>query len=244
MRAGQPLSDGMAVVTIIPSRSFYQEISRNSKLAGKKSPPSRNYNHRETPLRYMDNGQAPPTDRELVSSARRGDLFLQKAFHSLVDRHGPVLFGLAMVLLGNQADAEDVVQETFAGAFRGLRAFREQSSVKTWLTQILVRQAARLFRKNRAERRHTVLRLDPVAGGLDQRPAAPSGERQADIRMDMSGAMLALVPEHREVIALRELQGMSYDEIAEAIGVPRGTVESRLFRARKALQGLLKEYLT
>jgi RNA polymerase sigma-70 factor (ECF subfamily) len=186
----------------------------------------------------MDNGHAPPTDRELVKIARRGD---QGAFHTLVDRHGPQLFGLAMSLLGNQADAEDVLQETFAGAFRGLRAFREQSSVKTWLTQILVRQAARHYR---TERQHTVLRLDGGAEEPAQRPGAQSGENRADIRMDMSGAMQALALEHREVIALRELQGMSYDEIAEALGVPRGTVESRLFRARRMLQGLLKEYLT
>ncbi|MFB3891267.1 MAG: RNA polymerase sigma factor [Phycisphaerae bacterium] len=177
------------------------------------------------------------TDRELVAGARHGD---QDAFHQLVDRHAGALFGLAMALVGSAADAEDVVQETFAGAYRGLRMFRAESSVKTWLTRILINQAAR---HRRSRRRHAVVPLEGPAGGLDETPSAGPSQEQADIRMDMSGAMMALAPEHREVIALRELEGMSYDEIAAALGVPRGTVESRLFRARRILQGLLKEYL-
>ena len=183
----------------------------------------------------MENGQLPPTDRDLVRRARCGD---HGAFHELVDRHARGLYGLAVSLVGNPADAEDVLQETFAGAFRGLRSFRGQSSVKTWLSQILVRQAAKHYR---TQRRHG-------AGGLDERAAArpvvASAQQRADLRMDLSGAILALGPEQREVILLRELQGMSYEQIATVLGVPMGTVESRLFRARRHLQDLLKEYLS
>ena len=75
------------------------------------------------------------TDSELVRRARHGD---EAAFHELVDRYAGVLFGLAFSLVGHAADAEDVVQETFSGAFRGLRAFRGFSSVKTWLIRILI----------------------------------------------------------------------------------------------------------
>lgn len=182
----------------------------------------------------MENNQLPENDWELVKRARLGD---QQAFHELVDRHAQALYGLAVSLVGNRADAEDVVQETIAGAFRGLRTFRGQASVKTWLAQILVRQAARHYR---TERRHRAARLDRFDLA---KPGASSGERQDDLRMDLRSAVLALSPEHREVIALRELQGMAYDEIAEALGVPRGTVESRLFRARRELQELLKAYL-
>jgi RNA polymerase sigma-70 factor (ECF subfamily) len=147
-----------------------------------------------------------------------------------------LLYGLALRLLGNAADTEDVLQETFAGAFRGLRGFREQSSVKTWLTQILFRQASKLYRSEQRRRRIT---FDAQSAG--RTPPAPQG--RADARMDLAEAILALRPEHREVIVLRELQALSYDEIAAILGVPRGTVESRLFRARRELQELLKDYL-
>jgi RNA polymerase sigma-70 factor (ECF subfamily) len=183
----------------------------------------------------MDSGQLPMTDWELVRKVLFGD---HEAFHRLLDRHAPGLYGVAINLVGSPADAEDVLQETFAGAFRGLRTFRGQSSVKTWLTQILIRQAAR---HHRSRRRHKVMRLEQADSTM---PVAPSAQRQADLRMDIAKAVQSLASEHREVIVLRELQGMSYDKMAEALGVPRGTVESRLFRARRALRDLLKEYFT
>ena len=178
----------------------------------------------------MRNGQPPQTDSELVSQARRGDA---AAFHQLVDRHGGALYGLACRLVGNPADAEDVMQEMLAGAFRGLSAFRHQSSVKTWLTQILVRQAARHHRD--AARYRLKLHDQAPAGRL-------SDQKRADVRMDLSEAIAALSEEHREVIVLRELEGLGYDEIAAVLSVPRGTVESRLFRARRELRDFLKEY--
>ncbi len=178
----------------------------------------------------MKNGQPPQSDSELVSQARRGDA---AAFHQLVDRHGAALYGLACRLVGNPADAEDVMQEMLAGAFRGLGAFRQQSSVKTWLTRILVRQAAR-HQRDAARYR---LKLH------DRAPAARlSEQKRADVRMDLDEAIAALSHEHREVIVLRELQGLSYEQIASVLNLPPGTVESRLFRARRELRELLKEY--
>ena len=182
--------------------------------------------------RIMENGLLPPTDLELVQRARHGDL---DAFHDLVDRHAGYLCGLAASLVGNAADAEDAVQETLAGAFRGLRGFREQAAVKTWLTGILVRQAAMHFRRGRFRGWR---RLDAAP-----EPTVAPAAHKADVGMDVRAAILALRPEHREVIVLREMQGFSYEEIAQALGVPPGTVESRLFRARKELQGLLRDYL-
>jgi RNA polymerase sigma-70 factor, ECF subfamily len=172
------------------------------------------------------------TDLDLLRQARRGDI---GAFHRLVDRYGPYLYGLGVSLLGRPADAEDAVQETLIGAFRGLGSFREESSVKTWLTRIMVRQAARRQR-----------RPGPAGDvGIEAapEPSAPSGSAGADARMDVRAAIDALAPEHRQVIVLRELHGLSYEEIARALDVPRGTVESRLFRARRALQELLRDYL-
>lgn len=179
----------------------------------------------------MEPAQPIQSDRELASRVRHGD---SAAFHALVDRHGGALFALAARLVGNQADAQDVMQEVLAAAYRGIGGFRHESSVKTWLTQILVRQAARHRREQGRYRLH-VQNQSPA----DRTPA----QTRADIRMDLAGALAALSDEHREVIVLRELEGMTYEEIAAVLRIPRGTVESRLFRARRELQQVLGNYL-
>lgn len=176
--------------------------------------------------------QSPSDDHDLVRRARRGD---ESAFHEMVERHAGSLYRLAVSLVGNAADAEDALQEALAGAFRGLPKFEERSSLKTWLTRILVKQAAR---QHRARGRFPTF---PAEEALE-RPTSEAGDAAAT-RMDVLAAMEALPADHREVIALREIQGMTYDEIAEMLSVPRGTVESRLFRARRALRERLKDYL-
>jgi RNA polymerase sigma-70 factor (ECF subfamily) len=180
----------------------------------------------------IESGDVQSTDLELMREARGGDL---AAFHELVDRHAAYLYAVAVGLTGHAADAEDLVQETLTGAFRGLRSFEGRSSVKTWLTRILVRQAARQRRKLGGRRS---LPLEVAEGRTDK--TLP--HTAADERMDVTAAIGQLSPEHREVIILRELEGLSYDEMAEVLEVPRGTVESRLFRARAAMKELLKEY--
>jgi RNA polymerase sigma-70 factor, ECF subfamily len=181
-----------------------------------------------------DRGRLDRDDAELVTRARRGD---HAAFHQLVERHAQAMFALAWSLVGNRMDAEDLVQEAFSGAFRGLSGFRGQSSVKTWLSRIVVRQAAGHLK--RRKRSIDLLRSRPAAAPESGSPS----ERSVDARLDVHAAIRALSPEHRGVMVLREIQGLSYDEIAEVLGVPRGTVESRLFRARRAMQELLKEYM-
>ena len=181
-------------------------------------------------------------DLELLRSAAGGE---GRAFHELVDRHGPRLYRMAVALCGNAADAEDVLQEAFTGAYRGLGRFEARSSVKTWLSRILVTQAA-LWRR-RGRNRRGVLPL--TSGGADEEggglPVAAPGEGPAgevDYRIDLRAALQTLSPDHREVVTLREIDGLSYEEIAGVLGVPRGTVESRLHRARAELRERLKAY--
>jgi len=180
-----------------------------------------------------------PGDAELVRDAAGGD---NDAFHALIDRHAGHLFRLAVSLCGGSAaDADDVLQETFAGAFRSLRRFEGRSSVKTWLSRILVTQAA-LWRRGKGARRALSLSDGPV----DQEPPAPArgtGPDRVAWRIDLQAALDKLSHDHCEVIVLRELQGLSYDEIARALNIPRGTVESRLFRARAELREHLQSYL-
>ncbi len=173
-------------------------------------------------------------DERLLAAARAGD---DDAFHELVDAHAVRLYRLAFSLVGNAADAEDVVQETLVGAFRSMGRFESRSTVKTWLTRILLRQAARHHRRRgrRPERP-----LEAARGTAGSRgPAPPEAAR----RLDVQAALERLSPLHREVVVLREFGGMSYAEMAEALDVPRGTVESRLHRARRELRELLRDYL-
>jgi RNA polymerase sigma-70 factor (ECF subfamily) len=185
------------------------------------------------PTAEGENGPAA-RDEALLAAARAGD---DGAFHDLVDAHAERLFRLAFSLVGSAADAEDVVQETLLGAFRHMRRFEGRSTVKTWLTRILLRQAARHHRRRgrRAEQPLT------AAGRTDG--ARGAGPEHVARRLDVQAALERLSPLHREVLVLREFGGMSYAEMAEALDVPQGTVESRLHRARREMRELLRDYL-
>jgi RNA polymerase sigma-70 factor (ECF subfamily) len=171
------------------------------------------------------------TDLELVQRSRSGD---RQAFDMLVGRHAGSLYRIAAAMLGHADDAQDAVQETFLGAFRGLDGFRGHASVRTWLCRILVRQVARLRRRAAS---HRTMPLDPTGEQAD--PAVPDPTAASDARLDVAELLGRLVPEHRDVLVLREIQGMTYEQIAAALEVPRGTVESRLFRARQAMGRLM-----
>jgi RNA polymerase sigma-70 factor (ECF subfamily) len=184
-------------------------------------------------------GHEPDSDMELVRRVRQGD---EAAFRRVVDIHGPRLYLLAVSMLGNPEDAQDAVQETFVGAFRGLRGFQGRSTVKTWLTRILMNNVADLRRRGHLRK---TLPFDEAAEQLGAPPAWQVTETgRADMRMDIAAVVGRLPEEHRAVIVLREMHGMTYEEIAAALGVPRGTVESRLFRARQKLKEILGDYLT
>jgi len=180
------------------------------------------------------------SDAELVQKIRGGD---EAAFRELVNRYGDSLYGLACSVMGNATDAEDVLQEALLGAFRRMAAFEGRSSVKTWLVRILLNHASK-FRRSRRIRRTASLPEeigpdDGQASGLDTGSPAAIVES----RVDLDAMLSVLSPEHREVIVLRELQQMSYDEIASTLKVPRGTVESRLHRARQELKKRFAGYL-
>lgn len=191
-------------------------------------------------LQRIGSSSLPPTDAELVRRIRAGD---QEAFRELVDRHSDSLFGLACTLVGSPADAEDLLQETFLGAFRRLGAFEGRSAVKTWLVRILLNHVSKLRRSKRV-RRATSLEEQVHSEQADRRLQSRSPAAAVESHLDVSAMLQALSPEHREILALRELQQMSYDEIAEVLRIPRGTVESRLHRARQELKKRYAGYLT
>ena len=136
-------------------------------------------------------------------------------------------------MVGNAIDAEDVLQEAMAGAYRGLAKFESRSSAKTWLTRIVITQAAKFRRKRRRDPKEPV---DESIGANDRSGSA------VDARLDLQAALSKLSPEHRQVLVLREIEQLSYDEIADVLKIARGTVESRLFRARGELKRRLGAY--
>ncbi len=180
------------------------------------------------------------TDLELLQAAARKD---GRAFETLVHRHGPALLRLARCLVGHHSDAEDALQETFAGAFRAAGSFAGNSSVKTWLTGILIRQAIKI-RSNRQKHRG-IGSLGSAGMGeasIDNPAMGSSPTTGIELRIDVAAMLDRLPDEHREVMLLREVAGFSYEEIAEVLIVPKGTVESRLHRARATMRSKLRVY--
>ena len=188
-------------------------------------------------------------EQELVQRARLGD---EAAFEALFELHAPSLNRLACAMAGNASDGEDALQEAFLGAFERLDSFESRSSFKTWLSRILMNQVARQRRSKRV--REVVRSVDFSAEsqallkgagsqGLGDALGHADDTGNSAIRMDVSAALERLSDEFRQVVVLREIEGLSYSEIADVLNVPQGTVESRLFRARAELRRWLKDYL-
>jgi RNA polymerase sigma-70 factor (ECF subfamily) len=202
---------------------------------GKKHRFERNYRYRG-PLRepYQRTREIPvldPSDMDLVRSAAAGD---DGAFHALIDRHAGAMYRVALSLSKNRADAEDLMQEATIGAYRGLKNFAGRSSVKTWLLQIMTRQAAKAWHKTRHHRGAESLHSPTGEGERqdDANLATRSSASAVEQRLDVMAVLQKMSQAHREILVLREIRGLSYEEIAEVLSVPRGTVESRLSRAR------------
>ena len=178
-------------------------------------------------------------DLKLLRRAQQGD---DAAFEELMTRYSHLFHALAFFLVGQAADVEDVVQDTFLAVYESMGSFQARSSVKTWLSAILLRRAALCHRSRRARRSAQCGRLSEASRALLNGNAAASLTAACDVQMDVMAVLQTLQPEHREIVVLRELDGMSYQQIAEVLNLPAGTVESRLFRARQELKLRLKAY--
>jgi RNA polymerase sigma-70 factor (ECF subfamily) len=197
----------------------------------------------EMPLEAGALGKASP-DRELVASCRTGD---PVAFARLVALHEGLVFNLAARLLGDREEARDVAQEVFLQVYRTLGRFEGRSSLKTWIYRIAVNQCHNRRRFWHRRRRDREQALDE---GLQAAAAAGSPGPYAELlrrerARRVQAALLQLSFEHRSVLVLREVEGLTCEEVSSALGVPEGTVKSRLSRAREAmrtrLRGLVEE---
>lgn len=174
---------------------------------------------------------------ELARRAGRGD---EDAFSELVRLHEKKVYNLALRICGNQEDAADAAQEAFLSAWRGLPNFRGEAGFSTWLYRLTSNAAIDCLR--RTGRRRESVSLDDRELGLDAVDGAPSPQAAAEgkeLRQAVLEGLGQLSEDHRQALALRELQEMSYEEISAALGVDLGTVKSRISRARGALRKIL-----
>ncbi|HPD13779.1 MAG TPA: sigma-70 family RNA polymerase sigma factor [Planctomycetota bacterium] len=187
-------------------------------------------------------------DEVLVAQAQRGD---RAAFGLLVERHQNALFNGLCRMVNQREDAEDLAQEAFVKAFRGLGSFEGRSSFYTWLYSIAYHLVISHRRKFGSARHLSPMSLqhgaDEDGGGLQVQDDADPPEARAEqheTRQRIERAIAGLEDDYRAVIVMRDIDGLDYQAIAEAIGCPQGTVKSRLHRARLALREQLKDLAT
>jgi RNA polymerase sigma-70 factor (ECF subfamily) len=182
----------------------------------------------------------------LIQRCAAGD---DSAFAELVAEHQRMVVQLAMNLLGDRDEAMDLSQDVFIRVFRTIGQFRGQSALRTWIYRIAVNQARNRHRFWRRRRRSDQVSLDAhvEAHGDFQCGAGTEPDRilaQKELAARLKDALDALPFDQRTVVVLREVDGLSYDEIAFSLGVAVGTVKSRLTRARQTLRAGLQEART
>jgi RNA polymerase sigma-70 factor (ECF subfamily) len=172
-------------------------------------------------------------ERQLVEAAQRGD---QEAFEALVVRYQDRIFRLVQRLVSGTEAVEDIAQEVFIRAYRSLRDFKGEASFYTWIYKIAV-NLCRNFYRTRARRPGTEPLDENDAGGFES--AGPTPEEEVFRREfweQLRRGLDELPAEQREAVVCCDLEGMSYEEMADVLAVPIGTVRSRIFRGRRALQ--------
>ena len=176
-------------------------------------------------------------EAQLVARLRRGDL---RAFEELVIAYQHRVFGVALRMLGNRAEAEEIAQETFLRAHRALPEFRGEARLGTWLYAI----ASRLCLNRLATPERRLARADDaaLAEAPGHEPDAATALERSELEAAVRDAIAALPDERRIVVVLRDLEGLSYEEIAQVLELEPGTVRSRLHRARMDLKAKLERF--
>lgn len=191
--------------------------------------------------------EVDPADEALVAQAQRGDA---AAFGLLVERHQDALFNSVSRMVSQRQDAEDLAQEAFVKAFRGIGQFEGRSSFFTWLYSIAFHLVISHRRRIGSARHLNPLSFhhgsDDDGGGIEPEDGSDgpgSDAERHETRERVERAIAELEDDYRAVIVMRDIEGFDYQAIADVLGCPQGTVKSRLHRARLALRDLLKDLL-
>jgi RNA polymerase sigma-70 factor (ECF subfamily) len=188
----------------------------------------------------------PDADAALVASSQQGDL---SAFEALVAKHQKRMLNIAFRIVGEYDDACEVVQDAFVSAYKNIKAFRQEAKFSTWLTAITVNLSRNRLKRMKIQQARVPVSLDAPIRTDDGEvmPDPPSKEpsvldrlEKQDVKQKVQDCIKALEPDFREVLVLRDMQDLSYDEIGAILKVAAGTVKSRLFRARESVKDCLK----
>jgi RNA polymerase sigma-70 factor (ECF subfamily) len=203
---------------------------------------------RQGPGRGPGRAGVHENDQALVDGLRRGD---GQAYRELLRQYEHRVFTIAYRMLGNRQEAEDVTQDVFVSLIRAIHSFRGDSLFSTWLFRVAVNHVKNHIKYLRRRRQQLKVAWDahpgweprmaddghfPTVGRVD-RPDQETSARE--LAAKALGALGDIDPEFREALVLREIEGLSYDQIAEITGVPEGTVKSRIHRARAALHRIV-----
>ena len=178
-------------------------------------------------------------EQQWVDAAREGD---QEAFAALVHLYEKRVFALTLRMCKHPEDAAEAAQEAFLAAWQGLKFFRGESSFSTWLYRLASNACVDLLRREGRHRAAAGPSLNDEETGVDAPDPAPTPHQsleQKELRELIDKGLQSLSPDHRQVLILRELHQLSYDEIADTLELDVGTVKSRISRGRKQLQKFL-----
>ena len=189
---------------------------------------------------------AQPDDGQLIERCQQGD---RASFDALVQRHYALAYNVACRMLGDQDYAADATQAAFVRAYKAISRFRRDATFSTWLYRITTNVCLDHLRQHERRTQSLTLLGDDADTSLEEMDIPDDtgdpgldierGERQQTVRE----AICRLPPTHRSVLVLYDLQGCSYEQIAEVLGIPLGTVKSRLNRARHALKDELASHM-
>jgi len=171
-------------------------------------------------------------DRDLVAKALQGN---QKAFRQIVERYHPTAYAVVRGVLGDSGDVDDVLQNVYIKIHRGLAGFRGESRLSTWIYQIARNEAINMARRRRPEGPAVDDVVLPAGEGAS--PEAAYGRRELSARMET--AMAELEDSYRTALELRYMGERSYEEIAEAMALPIGTVKTYIYRGKVQLKKIL-----
>jgi RNA polymerase sigma-70 factor (ECF subfamily) len=190
----------------------------------------------------------PDPDADCIARVLRGD---RDAFREIVERYQGRVFRLAAALLKNRTDAADIAQEALVRAYASLDSFKGDSRFATWLYKIVSNLCIDWLRRRQTAQSEELdeglhAQDDSIAPGLISGRLHGNPQSQA-LRRELAGklnqALEGLPDKHRQILWLREVEGLSYEELSEVLDIPKGTVMSRLFHARAKMQSLLAEYM-